>query len=175
MTTGLVGKPPRAARQVVRSSGPAGWPDGWTGFCWGVAVAAGRAAPAARRWQTGLGSALSGGPVPTRRARSATEAAAGRLAHQPGRQPADYRPPGGVPLVGRSHRDRRAPTLRGAVGPDRHPRAIIVPGLLTGFASSATGAKAQRMPIDPSMLAKSIGTLNDLDPTRDLPATLHQA
>jgi hypothetical protein len=35
--------------------GPAGWPDGWTGFRWGVAVAAGRAAPAARRWQTGLG------------------------------------------------------------------------------------------------------------------------
>jgi hypothetical protein len=103
--------------------GPAGWPDGWTGFRWGVAVAAGRAAPAARRWQTGLGSALSGGPVPTRRARSATGAAAGRLAHQPGSQPADYRPPGGVPLVGRSHRDRRAPTLRGAVGPDRHPRA----------------------------------------------------
>jgi GAF domain-containing protein len=31
------------------------------------------------------------------------------------------------------------------------------------------------MPIDPSMLAKSIGTLTDLDPQRDLPATLHQA
>jgi hypothetical protein len=31
------------------------------------------------------------------------------------------------------------------------------------------------MPIDPSMLAKSIGTLNDLDPARDLPATLQQA
>ena len=31
------------------------------------------------------------------------------------------------------------------------------------------------MPIDPAMLAKSIGTLNDLDPTRDLPATLQQA
>jgi GAF domain-containing protein len=31
------------------------------------------------------------------------------------------------------------------------------------------------MPIDPSMLAKSIGTLNDLDPTRDLPAALQQA
>jgi GAF domain-containing protein len=31
------------------------------------------------------------------------------------------------------------------------------------------------MPIDPAMLAKSIGTLNDLDPTRDLPATLRQA
>ena len=30
------------------------------------------------------------------------------------------------------------------------------------------------MPIDPSMLAKSIGTLTDLDP-QDLPATLHQA
>jgi hypothetical protein len=31
------------------------------------------------------------------------------------------------------------------------------------------------MPIDPSMLAKSIGTLADLDPERDLAATLHQA
>jgi hypothetical protein len=31
------------------------------------------------------------------------------------------------------------------------------------------------MPIDPSMLAKSIGTLSDRDPQRDLPATLHQA
>ena len=31
------------------------------------------------------------------------------------------------------------------------------------------------MPIDPAMLAKSIGTLNDLDPTRDLTATLQQA
>jgi GAF domain-containing protein len=31
------------------------------------------------------------------------------------------------------------------------------------------------MPIDPAMLAKSIGTLADLDPTRDLAATLQQA
>ena len=31
------------------------------------------------------------------------------------------------------------------------------------------------MPIDPSMLAKSIGTLTDLNPEQDLPATLHQA
>src|SRR5215207_11650198 len=31
------------------------------------------------------------------------------------------------------------------------------------------------MPIDPSMLAKSIGTLTDLHPKHDLPATLHQA
>jgi GAF domain-containing protein len=31
------------------------------------------------------------------------------------------------------------------------------------------------MPIDPSMLAKSIGTLTDLDPTRDLVATVQQA
>jgi hypothetical protein len=31
------------------------------------------------------------------------------------------------------------------------------------------------MPIDPAMLAKSLGTLNDLDPTRDLAATLQQA
>jgi GAF domain-containing protein len=31
------------------------------------------------------------------------------------------------------------------------------------------------MPIDPSMLAKSIGTLTDLHPDQDLPATLQQA
>jgi GAF domain-containing protein len=31
------------------------------------------------------------------------------------------------------------------------------------------------MPIDPSMLAKSIGTLADLHPDQDLAATLHQA
>jgi GAF domain-containing protein len=31
------------------------------------------------------------------------------------------------------------------------------------------------MPIDPSMLAKSIGTLTDLHPDQDLPATLHHA
>ena len=31
------------------------------------------------------------------------------------------------------------------------------------------------MPIDPAMLAKSIGTLTDLDPLGDLPATLRQA
>jgi GAF domain-containing protein len=31
------------------------------------------------------------------------------------------------------------------------------------------------MPIDPSMLAKSIGTLTDLDPTKDLAATVQQA
>jgi hypothetical protein len=105
----------------IAEYGPAGWPDEWTGFGWRIAVAAGRAAPAARRWQTGLGSALSGGPVPARRARSATGAAAGRLAHQPLSQPAGSRAPGGVPLEGRFHRDRRAPTLRGAVGPDRHP------------------------------------------------------
>ena len=37
-----------------------------------------------------------------------------------------------------------------------------MPGLLTGFASSATGTKGMRMPIDPAMLAKSIGTLTDL-------------
>jgi hypothetical protein len=85
--------------------------QGGLAFGWSVAVTAGRAAPAARRWQTGLGSALSGGPVPARRARSATGAAAGRLAHQPGSQPAGSRAPGGVPLEGRSHRDRQAPTV----------------------------------------------------------------
>jgi hypothetical protein len=43
-------------------------------------------------------------------------------------------------------------------------RAILVPGLLTGFASSATGTKGTATPIDPAMLAKSIGTLTDLQP-----------
>src|SRR5215211_4666150 len=65
--------------------------------------------------------------------------------------------------------------LRGAVGPDRHPGPSTLPGLLTGFASSATGPKGAFMPIDPSMLAKSIGTLTDLHPDQDLPATLQQA
>jgi hypothetical protein len=35
--------------------------------------------------------------------------------------------------------------------------------------------KAPLMPIDPSMLAKSIGTLTDLHPEQDLAATLQQA
>jgi GAF domain-containing protein len=35
--------------------------------------------------------------------------------------------------------------------------------------------KAPIMPIDPSILAKSIGTLTDLHPDQDLPATLQQA
>jgi len=46
---------------------------------------------------------------------------------------------------------------------------------LTGFASSATGTKGTTMPIDPATLAKSIATLTDLDPQRDLAATLEQA
>ena len=50
-----------------------------------------------------------------------------------------------------------------------------MPGLLTWFASSATGPKGTPMPIDPSMLAKSIATLTALDPERDLAATLEQA
>jgi GAF domain-containing protein len=55
------------------------------------------------------------------------------------------------------------------------PRATILPGLLTGFACSATGTKGTVMPIDPAMLAKSIGTLTDLHPDQDLPATLQHA
>jgi hypothetical protein len=51
----------------------------------------------------------------------------------------------------------------------------VFPGLLTGFASSATGSKGHTMPIDPALLAKSIATLTDLDPQRDLAATLEQA
>ena len=54
-------------------------------------------------------------------------------------------------------------------------RAFILPGLLTGFASSATGREGTLMPIDPAMLAKSIATLTDLDPERDLASTLEQA
>ena len=54
-------------------------------------------------------------------------------------------------------------------------RAAIMPGLLTGFASSATGTKGTPMPIDPADLAKSIGTLTDLHPDEDLAATLQQA
>jgi hypothetical protein len=50
-----------------------------------------------------------------------------------------------------------------------------VPGLLTGIASSATGCKGTAIPIDPAVLAKSIGTLTDLDPVGDLAATLQQA
>jgi hypothetical protein len=36
-------------------------------------------------------------------------------------------------------------------------------------------SKGTRMPIDPSMLAKSIATLTALDPERDLASTLEQA
>jgi hypothetical protein len=50
-----------------------------------------------------------------------------------------------------------------------------MPGLLTGFASSATGSKGTPMPIDPADLAKSIGTLTDLHPEQDLAATLQEA
>ena len=50
-----------------------------------------------------------------------------------------------------------------------------MPGLLTGFASSATGRKRRTMPIDPALLAKSIATLTDLEPERDLASTLEQA
>jgi GAF domain-containing protein len=45
---------------------------------------------------------------------------------------------------------------------------------LTGFASSATGTKGTPMPIDPATLAKSLATLTDLNPQRDLAATLEQ-
>jgi putative methionine-R-sulfoxide reductase with GAF domain len=49
----------------------------------------------------------------------------------------------------------------------------LLSGPLTGFASSATGSQA--MPIDLALLAKSIATLTDLDPERDLARTLEQA
>ena len=50
-----------------------------------------------------------------------------------------------------------------------------MPGLLTGFASSATGTKGTLMPIDSAMLAKSIGTLTDQDPQQDLAAPCSKA
>jgi putative methionine-R-sulfoxide reductase with GAF domain len=49
----------------------------------------------------------------------------------------------------------------------------LLSGPLTGFASWATGSQA--MPIDLALLAKSIATLTDLDPERDLARTLEQA
>jgi putative methionine-R-sulfoxide reductase with GAF domain len=61
--------------------------------------------------------------------------------------------------------------LLGLIGTQGHPRAC----LLTGFASSATGPKGTRMPIDRATLATSIATLTDLDPERDLASTLEQA
>jgi hypothetical protein len=57
--TCLVGEPSGAARQWGRMGLGAGLPGGLSSG-WGVAVAAGKAAPAGRRWQTGFGPALSG-------------------------------------------------------------------------------------------------------------------
>jgi putative methionine-R-sulfoxide reductase with GAF domain len=51
---------------------------------------------------------------------------------------------------------------------------VHLPGLLTGFASSATGSKGTLMPIDPGLLAKSIATLTNLDLAADLATTLEQ-
>ena len=61
--------------------------------------------------------------------------------------------------------------LLGPIGTQGH----LWPGLLTGFASSATGSKGTSMPIHPAMLAQSIATLTSLDPERDLASSLHQA
>jgi GAF domain/ANTAR domain len=63
----------------------------------------------------------------------------------------------------------------GLLGLISTPEPSTLPGLLTGFASSATGPKGTRMPIDPAMLVNSIATLSDLDPARDPAATLEQA
>lgn len=71
-TTCLVGKP------LGRSGSGGVWADGLPP-AGGVAVTAGKAAPAGRRWQTGFGPALVGGPVPARRPRSATGAASSSL------------------------------------------------------------------------------------------------
>jgi GAF domain-containing protein len=62
--------------------------------------------------------------------------------------------------------------LKGLIGTQGHHRAWPVDRV------RQFGDRTQRhtlMPIDPSMLAKSIGTLADLDPEQDLAATLHQA
>jgi signal transduction protein with GAF and PtsI domain len=61
--------------------------------------------------------------------------------------------------------------LLGLIGTQGHPLAWPV-DRVRQFGDRSRGTL---MPIDPAMLAKSIGALNDLDPTRDLPATLHQA
>jgi GAF domain-containing protein len=62
--------------------------------------------------------------------------------------------------------------LLGLIGTQGHHRAWPVDRV------RQFGDRNQRhtlMPIDPSMLAKSIGTLTDLHPDQDLPATLQQA
>jgi GAF domain-containing protein len=61
--------------------------------------------------------------------------------------------------------------LLGLIGTQGHPLAWPV-DRVRQFGDRSKGT---RMPIDPAMLAKSIGSLNDLDPTRDLVATLQQA
>jgi hypothetical protein len=73
---------------------------------------------------------------------SSTAAVGGRSCRPPASppplcQPGDHRPPGRVFLEGRFRRT----STSGAVGPDQHSRPPSMPGLLTGFASSATGTK----------------------------------
>jgi hypothetical protein len=60
----------------------------------------------------------------------------------------------------------------GLLGPDRHSRVFLVPGLLTGFASSATGIMARHADQYPGALARSLAPLTDLDPVADLASTL---
>ena len=80
-------------------------------------------------------------------------------------------PVAAVDGIGRSPHDSVG--LLGLIGTPG--QGLVLPGLLTGFASSATGSKGIPMPIDPALLAKSIAALSDLDPERDLAATLEQA
>jgi hypothetical protein len=61
--------------------------------------------------------------------------------------------------------------LLGLIGTQGHLRL----GLLTGFASSATGSKGKAMPIHPGMLAQNLATLTSLDPEQDLASSLLQA
>jgi hypothetical protein len=65
-------------------------------------------------------------------------------------------------------------TVWGVLGPIG-PQGHLWPGLLTGFASSATESKGTPMPIHSAMLAQRIATLTSVDPERDLASSLHQA
>jgi hypothetical protein len=65
---------------------------------------------------------------------------------------------------------------RGAVGPDRHSRATVCAWPVDRVRQFGDrNQRRQLMPIAPSRLAKSIGTLTDLHPDQDLAATLQQA
>jgi hypothetical protein len=60
-----------------------------------------------------------------------------------------------------------------ADGPERHPGPSV--WSVDRVRQFGDGTEDQSMPIDPALLAKSIVTLTDLDPERDLARTLEQA